>query len=103
MNTEFEEDQREALEHRDMLMDVRAVLLTSHGQSLFRYLFRNLEVTELPQMGIEGNLLHDHLGFLRAGRSIFKLAAEANPELAGQLLASVEREKHDKLLREAKA
>jgi len=98
----MDELQREALEHRDMLMDVRGVLQTSHGQSLFRYLFRHFEVAGLPELGLEGAILHDRLGFLRAGQSIFKLASEANPVLAGQLLAEVEKENYEKLYRENK-
>ena len=92
-----EEERREAIEHRDALLDIRAVLVTTSGRNFFKYLFKHLEVGEVPELGLEGNILHDKLGFLRAGNAIYKLTAEANAEIAGSLLAENEREKNAKL------
>lgn len=95
-----DEERREALEHRDALLDIRAILSTSHGRRFFKYLFKVLDVAELPDIGVEGPLLHERLGFLRVGHSIFKLASEANHEVSGQILAEIEKEKYERLIAE---
>lgn len=77
-----------------MLLDLRGVLATPSGKNVFKYLFKNLEVAELPELGWEGNLLHDKLGALRAGQSIFKLVCEADADIAASILAKVEKEKY---------
>ncbi len=89
-----EEEIKEAIEHRDVLLDVRAVLATNSGKKFFKYLFKHLEVTELPQFGLEGTMLSEKLGFLRAGNSIFKLIAEADANFAGAVLAEIEKERY---------
>lgn len=91
------EDIREAIEHRDMLLDIRALLATSSGKNFFKYLFKHFQVGELPEMGLDGTMLADTLGFLRAGNSVFKLVAEADAEMAGKFLAENEKEKYDRL------
>jgi hypothetical protein len=97
----FEEEEiKEALEHRNVLMDIRSVLETTQGKNFFKYLFKYLDVGELPPIGSEGSMLMDRLGFLRAGNSIFKLAAEADAKVAGVLLAELEKERYDRLTRE---
>ncbi len=93
-----EEELREALEHRNVVQDVQAVLLSSSGKNLFKYLFREFAVGDVPPDGMEGNLLHGYLGHLRAGNSIFKLASEANADVAGHLLAQIEKERYAKIL-----
>lgn len=92
------EELQEAIEHRDIIMDVQAVLMTSSGKNLFKYLFREFELGEVPPNGMEGNLLHGYLGHLRAGNALFKLASEANAEIAGSLLAQIEKERYAKIL-----
>lgn len=88
---------KEAIEHRDVLLDIRAILATSSGKNFFKYLFKHLEVNELPPLGLEGSFLMDKLGFLRAGNSIFKLVAEADPAIAGALLAQNEKDRYVEL------
>jgi hypothetical protein len=95
--TEDKEELREAIEHRDALMDIRAILSTASGKRFFKYLIKNLEVGELPPLGIEGTLLSDKLGFLRAGNAVFKLTCEADFTVAATLLAEVEKEKYERL------
>lgn len=99
MTEQAEEERREAVEHRDALLNIQAILNTLQGQQFFKYLFKTLSVNEIPKQGMEGPLLHDYMGYLRAGRSIFELVSEANPELAGLFLAQIEREKYDRLRR----
>ena len=95
MNT-FDEERLEAVEHRDVILNIRAVLKTDSGRNFVKYLFKNLEVTGVPPMGMEGCLLSDKLGFLRAGNSIFKIICEANFEIAGKLVAQNEREEYER-------
>jgi hypothetical protein len=49
----------------------------------------------LPDKSMEGNILHEYLGFLRAGNSIYKLACEASSETAAHILAKIERERYE--------
>jgi hypothetical protein len=93
-----QEELKAALEHRDMLADVRAILQTSAGQRFFKYLFKHFGAVELPPMGMEGVDLHEYLGHLRTGQQIFKIAAEANDILAAQLLTQIEKERYAELL-----
>lgn len=95
-----EEEIKAATEHRDMLLDVRAVLATSSGKNLFKYLFKHFEVAALPEDGLDTDLLHERIGILKAGNSIFKLACEANFEIAAELLAKLEKERYDAIYAE---
>lgn len=88
---------QEELEHRDVLLAIAVILKTNEGLQLFRYLFKNLEIATVPDPGMEGTELHDYLGFLRAGNSIYKLACEADFKITASLLAKLEREKYDDL------
>jgi hypothetical protein len=94
-----DEDIKERIEHRDILLDLRSLMTTNSGRNLLRYLFKHFQVGNLPEMGLEGTLLADRLGFLRAGISIFDLASEANPEIAGTILAEIKKENYERLSR----
>ena len=87
-----QEEIKAAIEHRDVIDDIRAILATSSGQRFFKYLFKSFDVGHVPEMGLREDILMDRIGFLRAGHSIFKLAAEANADITGALLAQKERE-----------
>ncbi len=89
---------RERLEHQDALLAIGAIIDTKHGRALFRYLFKNLEVGTLPERFLEGNILHEKLGFLRAGNSIYQLACQAASDTTAQITASIEREKYEDLI-----
>lgn len=91
-------EHQEMLEHRDVLLAIGALLKTKEGKDLFRYLFKNLDVSCVPEEGMEGNVLHNYLGFLRAGNSIYKLVCEADFEEAALLLSQIERKKYDDLI-----
>ena len=91
------EEIKEAIEHRDILLAIRSMLGTPSGRAFFKYLFKHFQVGELPEMGLDGTMLADTLGFLRAGNSVFKLVAEADAEMAGKFLAENEKEKYDRL------
>ena len=95
-----QEEVSEAVEHQNALLNVRAILKTGPGRNFFRYLFKYFDVTDFPEIGIDGPMLHDLLGKMRAGRALWQLAAEADPDSAAQLLALNERDKYAKLYRE---
>jgi len=89
-----EQEIKERLEHRDVLLDIQALLATKSGKNFVKYLFKNFEVLEAPPLGLTGEFLADKLGFLRAGNSIYKIIAEASPEIVGVLIAQIEKEKN---------
>lgn len=93
-----EELRKEAIEHRDMLLELREILATKSGRNFFKYLFKTLNVIELPAKGLENGDLMETIGYLRAGRAIFKLASEANADVAASLLADVEKERYAQLV-----
>ena len=90
----------EAKEHRDMLLNLRAILETKTGRGFFHYLFKHLEVGGLPPLGWKDEILHDKLGSLRAGQALFEITAEANPQVASLILAEVVKENHERTERE---
>lgn len=86
---------REETEHRDVLLALKELLKRKEGVTLIRYLFKSFDVGEVPGRNLEGTELHDYLGFLRAGNSIYKISCEADFEKAGSILASVEKERYN--------
>lgn len=95
-----QEEVSERIEHRDALLDIRAILKASHGRRFFKYLLKNYNPIDLPPMGLEGAILHEGLGQQRAYLELFNLIAEADPATAGELLAAIVKEKNEKLYAE---
>lgn len=91
---QINEEMKEQAEYQLVLMDIQSVLATKSGKNFVRYLFKNLDVGDFPPIGVDENYLRDRLGFLRAGNSVFKLVAQANPVDAGAILAQIEKEKY---------
>jgi len=91
---QLNQEAKERHEHHAVLLAIQGVIATKSGKDFIKYLFKSFEVGEAPPLGISGEFLHDKLGFLRAGNSIFKIVAEASPEFAGVTLAQIEKEKH---------
>lgn len=89
------QERKESIEHRDVLLSIGAIINTDEGAKLFKYLFKNLDVTVLPPKEMDGKELYEYLGFLRAGNSIYKLACEAASETAASLIAKIERERYE--------
>lgn len=89
------QEDREEFEHRKMLESLRTILQTESGKTYFQYIFKHYSPTGLPELGLEGSILSDRLGFFRAGRGIFKAACEADPVIAAQLLTKVEKGEYD--------
>lgn len=94
-----DEEIKEALEHRQVILDIEEILKTLEGQRFFKYVLKYFEVGELPPAPVEGDdrRFFEKLGTLRAGVSIFNLMTEANVVLAGQLLAQKEKERYEAL------
>lgn len=90
-------DRGEALEHRDVLLAIGAIIKTKEGTQLFKYLFKSLEVTCVPEPHLEGKTLYEYMGHLRAGNSIYKLVCEADAEIASQILSKLERERYEQI------
>lgn len=95
-----QEDVAEAIEHRDVLLDIRAVLKTAAGRRFFKYMVKNFSPIDPPPEGSEGVFLHEKLGMLRAFNELFKLMAESDAETAAQLLAENIKERNEKLSRQ---
>lgn len=95
-----EEERQLALEHKEVLEDIRAVVATLSGRRLFKYLMKVYKITDLPPEGIEGRELFEALGFLRSGRAIFELINQANAQVASELLTTIEKERYAKELLE---
>lgn len=95
-----QEEFKERAEHRDTLVNIQAVLSTKPGKDFVKYLFKNFDVGEVPEIGLVGDLLMDKIGSMRAGNALFKIVSEANFEIAGQLLAQIEKEKYEEILRD---
>jgi len=92
-----ERERKEAKEHQDVLIAIATLLKHREGIQLFRYMFKNFEVMTTPPLGMHGMDLHEYLGFLRAGNSIYKLACEADSESAASILAKLERDRYAEL------
>lgn len=92
-----QEEVSEAIEHRDVLLDIRAVLKTEAGRRFFKYLVKYYSPTELPPMGLEGSILHEGLGQLRAYNELWNLISEADHSAAAELLAENIKDKYAKL------
>ena len=90
-------DREDYLEHRDALLAIGSIIKTDEGVKLFKYLFKSFDVAELPSQEMEGNVLHEYLGFLRAGNSIYKLTCEADSEIAASILSNIERKKYERI------
>lgn len=87
-------ERKEQQEYQDCILNIRAVLVTKTGKEFIKYLFKNLEVGDLPEFGMKDQILFEKLGFLRAGKSIYDLIAAADVDSAASILAQVTKEKH---------
>jgi len=81
---------KESIEQRDAIINLREVLNTPPGRSFIKFLFKTLEVGELPSKGLESPDMYETLGFLRSGQAVFQLTSQANRKLAGNMLAEIQ-------------
>lgn len=95
---ELELERREQSEQQAVLIAIASLIKTSDGKKIFKYLFKSLDVTGLPDLEMKDNKLHEYLGFLRAGQSIYNLTCAADPDAAALILSKLEREKHERTI-----
>jgi hypothetical protein len=98
-----EEERQSRLQHRDVLLAIGVLLQQKEGLTLFKYLFKNLDVVAKPDLNLDEKLLWQQIGFLNAGHSIFELICEADPNIAGQLIAELERERYERRYKQYRA
>ena len=90
-------DQEETMqrsEHQEALQAIQAVVATTTGRHLLKYLFKLFEVGQLPDEGLSNDLLRSRLGELKVGRKFYELMSEAEPQQVALILAQIEREKY---------
>lgn len=92
-----QEEIKEAIEHRDALLDARAIIKTPQGRRFFKYLFRNYSPLDVPPIGLEETILREQIGHWRACNVIFALVSQADHEVSAQLLAEIQKEHYEKL------
>jgi hypothetical protein len=92
MINEEQVQSREAAEEAMAIRAMATLVGTPQGYIAFKHLLKSLGVGELPVQGLEGNLLHDNLGFLRAGKSIYNLLCRANHRKAVEIMADITKE-----------
>lgn len=99
---DLEQINKDALKHREVIIALQGILGSKDGRLFIKYLLESFDVGILPEFGLIGEQLMDRLGFLRAGNSVFKIAAEANPDITGQLIAQIEKERYADLYNETR-
>ena len=82
-------------EYESMIQDLGLVLSTPQGQSVIKYLLKNLDFGELPATNIPSNLRDEYIGFLRGGQILFEMVSQADTIKAGLILAQIQKEKMD--------
>ena len=95
-----QEEVSERIEHRDALLDIRAIIKSAAGRRFFKYLLKNYDPIFLPPMGLEGPILYEGLGQRRAYIEFFNLVSEADAGAAAEILAENIRARNAELYRE---
>ena len=85
---------KEEREYEELLNHIQTLLSTLSGRAFVKYLFKSFEVGEVPHIMCRGEDLLDRTSFLRAGNSIYKLIMAASPDIGGQILTIIEKEKN---------
>lgn len=83
------------LDHRDVVLAIGSIIKTDEGRKFFKYMFKELDVNNLPDLSLDGRMLYEYLGFLRAGNEFYKLASEACHESTAAIMAKIGRETYD--------
>lgn len=91
---------RDAVEYEDAKMHTRELLANKSGKPFFKYLLKSLDVGILPAQGLDGLLLHNQLGYLRAGNELLKMLSEVDTKMAGIILAEIAKERNDELYKD---
>lgn len=93
MITREEEIRREQYHNQQVLSSIQILLSTKYGKTFIKYLFDSFSVGASAPVGLEDRPLLEYVAYLRAGTSIYEICLKASPELTGQLIAEMMREK----------
>lgn len=85
---------QEIHEHETMLIDLSHVMGTAQGRGVLKYLIKHFGVGDLPAPGLPEDIAKEYIGWLRAGQSIFEIAAQADSAKASMILAEIIKEKN---------
>lgn len=91
--TEQEVLRREQYEYQQVLSAIQVILATKHGKKFVKYLFDSFGVGTSAPVGMTDRQLLEHVAYLRSGTAIYEICLKASPELTGQLIAEMMREK----------
>lgn len=91
--TKEEEIRREQYEYQQVLSSLQILLSTKHGKTFIKHLFDSFGVGTSAPVGMGDRQLLEYVAFLRSGTSIYEICLKASPELTGQLIAEMMREK----------
>mgnify|MGYP000541178932 CR=1 FL=1 len=95
-------EHRAAVEHTAVINALQNILATKDGKVFAKYIMKVFDINEPPAIGMAGEMLQNHLGFLRAGNSVYKLFCQANIAIAGEIIAQIEKEKYEEAIFEAR-
>lgn len=85
-----------------VLTDIRRLMTVPEGRSFFRYLIEASGVAETPVIFPDEKMTYKYMGFLEFGNSVFKLLAQADPEVSAVLFTQIIKEKNEELFNDAK-
>lgn len=84
-----------AQEYQNVLTAIGVIMSSAHGKRFIKYLLKSFDFGGFPPTGLRGDDLLEYTAFLRAGNSVYKMILEAAPELTGQLVTEMEKERQN--------
>ena len=93
MITEQELLRREQFEYQQVISSLQVLLSTKYGKTFIKHLFDNFGVGTSAPVGMTDRQLLEHVAYLRSGTSIYEICLKASPELTGQLIAEMQRDR----------
>ncbi len=92
---QLEIERQERLEYENVIKSIQVIMSRPEGKKFLKYLLNSLDFGAFPPVGLYGEQLIEHTAFLRAGNTIYKMILEASPELTGQLITEIEKDRQD--------
>ena len=68
---------------------------TPDGRTILKHFFDITRLGQLPDAGLKNEVLHEEIGYRRAGELMFDKLSDAYPEGAADILISLARERQD--------
>ncbi len=91
----IQKEKEERLEHQNTLTSINIMMSNPHGKRVIKYLLKSFDYGGFPPTGLRGEDLLEYTAFLRAGNSVYKMILEASPELTGDLITEMEKERQN--------